>query len=82
MTVGELRERLAAYPPETEVFIVTERHDLLADICMGGDPARSSVKPWLVYSSHHGRVSLYEQAALGYTNGPLQRALLERISKT
>jgi len=78
LTVGELRERLAGYPPETEVFMVTERHNLRADIAEGGDLARSSIQPWLTYNKYHNRVSLSEHVALGYINGP-GKALFEEL---
>ena len=78
MTVGELRDWLAAYPPETEVVVVTERHDLPADIVEGGDLARSSIQPWLTYDKYHNRIALWEHVALAYVNGP-GKALFEQL---
>ena len=73
ITVGELRERLGAYPSQAAVFMVTMRRDLRADIVDGGILVRSSIQPWLVYDKHHdpaGRVTLWEHVALEDINEP------------
>ena len=67
ITAGELRKRLAIYPSEALVFMVTMRCDVRADIVDGGIRALSSIQPWLVYDKNQGtagRVTLWEHVTL------------------
>ena len=75
ITVGELRKRLAIYPSEARVFMVTMRRDMRADIVDGGTLVRSSIQPWLVFDKGHvpaGRVTLWEHVALESINGAVE----------
>ena len=69
MMLKDLKRELAEMPDDAEVCIITERHDLQADIIHGGDYVESTA--WKVdFCSSLNQVRIYEDRPIGYLNGP------------
>ena len=80
MLIKDLKRELAEMPDDAEVYMITERHDLQADIIRGGDYALSAGGKIEICLGLN-QVRIYEETPIGYLNGPGKEEAINDLPK-